>query len=65
MLLPIEKEVGGIPKSVISDALNKAGLAEHAKKWLLQQGQYYCVFTGTIAGTAGTTAMGSMLTLII
>ena len=40
VLLPIENEVGGIPKSVISDAINKAGLAKHAKKWLPQQGQY-------------------------
>ena len=38
VLLPIQEEVGGIPKSVISDALNEAGLAKHAEEWLSQQG---------------------------
>ena len=43
-LLPIKSEGGGIPKSVISGALNKAGLEKHAEEWLPQQGQYHCGF---------------------
>lgn len=46
VLLPIQEEHGGIPKSVISDAMTKmgtVGLAEQTKEWLSQQGQYCCV----------------------
>ena len=60
VLLPIQGEVGGIPKSVISVTLHEAGLAEHAEEWLSQQGQYHCRGAG-----AGTTAAGPMLTLIM
>ena len=60
VLLPIQEEVGGIPTSVISDALHEAGLGEHAEDWLPQQGQYHCR-----GARAGTTAAGPMLTLIM
>ena len=43
-LLPIQEELGGIPTSLISDALEETELAEDAQDWLSQQGQYYCVY---------------------